>query len=154
MYPIACIIAVFWHYLWSCSSYLWLGSSSSYRKHNPWSRYYSHYVLQRHSLQLCQMGRCWWQNIQPLLEGHRRCNGEIGGSLLQNAINSIKTECMNTNLEKYCQELLKNWFPDDDTIKKREDRAEGKLYQFVKKLNVLTDPVSYTLFSLFFKENV
>ena len=40
------------------------------------------------------------------------------------------------------------------SIKEREDRAEGKFYQFVTKLNVLTDSVSYTLFSLFFKENV
>ena len=85
----------------------------------------------------------YWKDIADVMV-------RLGGACYQNAINSIKTECMNTNLEKYCQELLKNWFQDDDTIKKREDRAEGKLYQFVKKLNVLTDPVSYTLFSLFF----
>ena len=60
----------------------------------------------------------------------------------------------NTNFEKYYRELLKYWFQDDDTIKAREDRAEGKLYQLVRKLNVFTDSVSHTLFSLSFNENV
>ena len=45
----------------------------------------------------------------------------LGGACYQNAINSIKTECMNTNLEKYCQELLKNWFPS------RKEKIEQKV---------------------------
>ena len=56
--------------------------------------------------------------------------------------------------EHYFGEILSRAFKKLVSIKEREDRAEGKLYQFVKKLNVLTDSVSYTLFSLFFKENV
>lgn len=45
----------------------------------------------------------------------------LGVACYQNAINSIKTECMNTNLEKYCQELLKNWFPS------RKEKIEQKV---------------------------
>lgn len=51
----------------------------------------------------------------------------LGGIHYQNAIKSIKTECMNSHFERHYRELLKNWVKDDDTIKKREGRAEGKL---------------------------
>ena len=86
----------------------------------------------------------YWKDITDVLV-------RLGGACYQNAINRIKTECMTSDFEKYYPELLKNWYQDDDTIEEREDRAlEGKFDQFGRKLNVLTDKVSYTLFFSFF----
>ena len=86
----------------------------------------------------------YWKDITDVLV-------RLGGACYQNAINRIKTECMTSDFEKYYPELLKNWYQDDDTIEEREDRAlEGKFDQFGRKLNVLTDTVSYTFFFLFF----
>ena len=77
----------------------------------------------------------YWKDITDVLV-------RLGGTCYQNAINSIKTGCMDAHFEKHYRELLKNWFQDDDTIKKREGRAEGRFDQ----TSVLTDPVSYTPF--------
>ena len=64
----------------------------------------------------------YWKDISNVLV-------RLGGTCYQNVINSIKTECMDSHFEKHYRELLKNWFQDDDTIKKREGRAEGKFDQ-------------------------
>ena len=86
----------------------------------------------------------YWKDITDVLV-------RLGGACYQNAIDRIKTECMTSDFEKYYRELLNNWHQDDDTIEEREDRAlEGKFDQFGRKLNVLTDTVSYTLFFSFF----
>ena len=86
----------------------------------------------------------YWKDITDVLV-------RLGGACYQNAIDRIKTECMTSDFEKYYRELLNNWHQDDDTIEEREDRAvEGKFDQFGRKLNVLTDTVSYTPFFLFF----
>ena len=86
----------------------------------------------------------YWKDIADVLV-------RLGGACYQNAIDRIKTECMTSDFEKYYRELLNNWHQDDDTIEEREDRAlVGKFDQFGRKLNVLTDTVSYTLFFSFF----
>ena len=64
----------------------------------------------------------YWKDITDVLV-------RLGGTCYQNTINSIKAECMYSHLEKYYRELLKNWFQDDDIIKKREGRGEGKFDQ-------------------------
>ena len=88
--------------------------------------------------------KLYWKDITDVLV-------RLGGACYQNAINRIKTECMTSDFEKYYRELLRNWYQDDDTIEEREDRVlEGKFDQFGRKLNVLTDTVSYTLFFPFF----
>ena len=69
-------------YMRSCSSSYRLGYTSSCNRHNPWGRYRSHQVLQKHSLWSCQPGLSWWPNIQSILAVHPRCTGETGGSWL------------------------------------------------------------------------
>lgn len=64
----------------------------------------------------------YWKDITDVLV-------RLGGTCYQNTINSIKAERMYSHLEKYYRELLKNWFQDDDIIKKREGRGEGKFDQ-------------------------
>lgn len=50
----------------------------------------------------------------------------LGGTHYRNAIDSIKTEYMNSHLaEKLFQECLKDWVKDDRTIKEREGQSEA-----------------------------
>ena len=61
----------------------------------------------------------YWQDISDALV----CLG-AGASYL-NAINRLKTERMDSDIEEHFQELLKAWKKDDDDIGDRLDEMEG-----------------------------
>ena len=61
----------------------------------------------------------YWQDIRNVLVG-------LGaGASYLNAINRLKTERMDSDIEEHFQELLKAWKKDDDEIGDRLDEMEG-----------------------------
>ena len=61
----------------------------------------------------------YWQDISDALVG-------LGaGASYLNAINRLKTERMDSDIEEHFQELLKAWKKDDDDIGDRLDEMEG-----------------------------
>ena len=60
----------------------------------------------------------YWQDISNALVG-------LGADAA--AISKLKTESMDPIIEKYYQELLKDWKKDDDSTKDRLDEIEGNL---------------------------
>ena len=67
----------------------------------------------------------YWQDIQNALV-------RLGGTCYQDAIDDLKTECMDPEVEEHFQELLKQWVKDEISIKEKLDQIEEK---FVKKLD-------------------
>ena len=63
----------------------------------------------------------YWQDISNALLG-------LGaGASYGAAINRLKTECMDPDIEKHYQELLKEWKKDDDSTKDKIEEMEGML---------------------------
>ena len=60
----------------------------------------------------------------------------LGGTCYQDAIDDLKTDCMDPDFEEHYQELLKQWVKDDISIKERLDRIEEK---FERKLDDLKE---------------
>ena len=62
----------------------------------------------------------YWQDIQDALV-------RLGGTPYKDAIDDLKTECMDPEYEEHYQKLLKQWINDDINIKERLDEIEQKL---------------------------
>ena len=62
----------------------------------------------------------YWQDIQDALV-------RLGGTPYKDAIDDLKTECMDPEYEEHYQKLLKQWVNDDINIKERLDEIEQKL---------------------------
>ena len=60
----------------------------------------------------------------------------LGGTCCQDAIDDLKTECMDPEFEEHYQELLKQWVKDEISIKEKLDQIEEK---FEKKLDDLRE---------------
>ena len=73
----------------------------------------------------------YWKDIQDALV-------RLGGACYQDAIDDLKTECMDPEFEEHYQELLKEWVMDDISIKERLDEMEEKL---AKKLDDLKESI-------------
>ena len=67
----------------------------------------------------------YWQDIQDALV-------RLGGAGYQSAINDLKKECMDPDIEEHYKELLKQWVVDEVSIKERLDEI-GKSLDEVKE---------------------
>ena len=56
----------------------------------------------------------YWQDIQDALV-------RLGGAGYQSAIDDLKKECMDPDIEEHYKELLKQWVMDEVSIKERLD---------------------------------
>jgi len=59
----------------------------------------------------------YWKDIQDALV-------RLGGTCYQDAIDDLKTECMDPEFEEHYQELLKQWVKDEISIKEKLDQIE------------------------------
>ena len=62
----------------------------------------------------------YWQDIQDALV-------RLGGARYQSAINDLKKECMDPDIEEHYKELLKQWVVDEVSIKERLDEIGKSL---------------------------
>ena len=62
----------------------------------------------------------YWQDIQDALV-------RLGGAGYQSAINDLKKECMDPDIEEHYKELLKQWVVDEFSIKERLDEIGKSL---------------------------
>ena len=62
----------------------------------------------------------WWKDIQDALV-------RLGGTGIQDAIDDLKTECMDPEIEEHYQELLKQWAKDEISIKDKLDQIDEKV---------------------------
>ena len=62
----------------------------------------------------------YWQDIQDALV-------RLGGAGYQSAINDLKKECMDPDIEEHYKELLKQWVEDEVSIKERLDEIGKSL---------------------------
>ena len=62
----------------------------------------------------------YWQDIQDALV-------RLGGAGYQSAINDLKKECMDPDIEEHFKELLKQWVVDEVSIKERLDEIGKSL---------------------------
>ena len=62
----------------------------------------------------------YWQDIQDALV-------RLGGAGYQSAINDLKKECMDPDIEEHYKELLKQWVVDEVSIKERLDEIGKSL---------------------------
>ena len=62
----------------------------------------------------------YWKDIQDALV-------RLGGTCYQDAVDDLKTECMDPEIEEHYQELLKQWVMDDISMKERLGEIEKKL---------------------------
>ena len=62
----------------------------------------------------------YWQDIQVALV-------RLGGTCYQDAIDDLKTECMDPEIEEHYQEILKQWVKDETNIKERLDEIKQEL---------------------------
>ena len=67
----------------------------------------------------------YWQDIQDAFV-------RLGGTCYQDAIDDLKTECMDPEIEEHYEEILKQWVKDEISIKERLDQIEEN---FAKKLD-------------------
>lgn len=61
-----------------------------------------------------------WKDIQDALV-------RLGGTGVQDAIDDLKTECMDPEIEEHYQELLKQWAKDEINIKEKLDQIDEKV---------------------------
>ena len=73
----------------------------------------------------------YWQDIQDALV-------RLGGANYQSAIDDLKKECMDPDLEEHYKELLKQWVMDEVSIKERLDEMTE---QFGKRLDELEEAI-------------
>ena len=71
----------------------------------------------------------YWEDIQDALV-------RLGGTCCQDAVDDLKTECMDPEFEEHYQELLEQWVKDEISIKEKLDQIEEK---FEKKLDDLRE---------------
>ena len=62
----------------------------------------------------------------------------LGGANYQSAIDDLKKECMDPDLEEHHKELLKQWVVDEVSIKERLDEMTE---QFGKRLDELEEAI-------------
>ena len=67
----------------------------------------------------------YWQDIQDALV-------RLGGTCYQDAIDNLKNDCMDPEIEEHYQELLKYWVKDEISIKEKLDQIEENV---AKKLD-------------------
>ena len=67
----------------------------------------------------------YWQDIQDALV-------RLGGTCYQGAVDNLKTECMDPEIEEHYHELLKHWVKDETSLKEKFDQMEEKV---AKKLD-------------------
>ena len=68
----------------------------------------------------------YWQDIQDALV-------RLGGACYQDAIDDLRTKCIDPEVEEHYQEVLKQWVKDDISMEERLDEIEQKLLkQWVK----------------------
>ena len=51
----------------------------------------------------------------------------LGGEKYQAAIDNLKTDCMDPEVEKHCKELLSQWKKDEENVKDKLDEVIKKL---------------------------
>ena len=73
----------------------------------------------------------YWQDIQDALV-------RLGGAGYQSAIDDLKKECMDPELEEHYKELLKQWVMDEVSVKERLDEMTE---QFGKDLDELKEAI-------------
>ena len=67
----------------------------------------------------------YWQDIQDALV-------RLGGTCYQDAIDNLKTECMDPDIEEHYQELLKQWVKDEISIREKLDQIEENVAKLAK----------------------
>ena len=73
----------------------------------------------------------YWQDIQDALV-------RLGGAGYQSAIDDLKNECIDTDIEEHYKELLKQWVMDEVSIKERLDEMTER---FGKRLDELEEAI-------------
>ena len=61
-----------------------------------------------------------WQDIQDALV-------RLGGTCYQDAIDDLKTDCMDPGIEEHYQDILKQWVKDEINVKERLDEIKQEL---------------------------
>ena len=61
--------------------------------------------------------RQYWQDIQDALV-------RLGGTCYLDAIDNLKTDCMDPEIEEHYQEILKQWVKDEISLKEKLDQIE------------------------------
>ena len=56
----------------------------------------------------------------------------LRGTCYQDAIDDLKTECMDPEIEEHYQELLKQWVKDEISIKEKLDQIEENVAKLAK----------------------
>ena len=62
----------------------------------------------------------YWGDIQDALV-------RLGGACYQDAVDDLKTECMDPEIEEHFHDLLKQWVKDEISIKEKLDQIEEKV---------------------------
>ena len=62
----------------------------------------------------------YWQDIQDAVV-------RLGGTCYQDAIDDLKTECMDPEIEEHYQEIVKQWVKDEISVKERLDEIKQEL---------------------------
>ena len=62
----------------------------------------------------------YWQEI-------REAFVRLGGTHFRSAIDNLKHECMDPDIEEHYRELMKQWKKDDDSIKDKLREIEGNM---------------------------
>ena len=66
------------------------------------------------------MFNTYWQDISKTLVA-------LGGASYGAAINKLKNECIDPDMEEHYRELLKQWKKDEDSIKDKFEEIEGMI---------------------------
>ena len=67
----------------------------------------------------------YWKDIQDALV-------RLGGTCYQDAIDDLKTESMDPEIEEHYQEILKQWVKDEISIKEKLDQIEENIAKLAK----------------------
>ena len=74
----------------------------------------------------------YWQDIRDTLV-------RLGGDRYRAAIDNLKTECMDPEIEDHYKQLLSEWKKDEDNIKDELKQIVTKMTDVMKKLDDLTE---------------
>ena len=67
----------------------------------------------------------YWKDIQDVLV-------RLGGTCYQDAIDNLKTDCMDPGIEEHYQEILKQWVKDEISIKEDLDQIKENVAKLAK----------------------
>ena len=70
----------------------------------------------------------YWKNIRDTLV-------QLGGATYEAAIDALKHDCMDPEMEDHYKELLKQWKMDEDNIKDKLDNIEAKIDKLDAKID-------------------